>query len=158
MLSDIFVAPEFEFSTIDGKSDKKFFDFTGFVSEKNRLCSICGESLSGKTSFLYKIFNEAINKNFYPVLIDGDTVKKTRNFDECIQKALVEQYESLDFKAFNKKSEKILLIDNYSHSISDNFICWAKENFEYIYIAIDVNEKLLFLRTARFLLILILRH
>lgn len=149
LLSDIFVAPEFEFSTIDGKSDKKFFEFSEFVSEKNRFCFICGESLSGKTSFLYKIFNDSINKDFYPLLIDGDTVKKTRNFDECIQKALVEQYRGLDFKAFNKKSEKILLIDNYSHSISDNFIFWAKENFEYIYIAIDVNEKLLFFKDSK---------
>lgn len=150
LLSEIFVNPEFDFSTIDGKCEKKQFSIDNFISEKNKFSLISGESLSGKTSILYRIFEKATEKGFYPVFIDGNTVKKTRNFEEPIQKALTEQYEHISWKDFCHKNNKILLIDNYTHSISDNFILWGKENFDYIYIAIDTNELLLFFKDSKF--------
>ena len=61
----------------------------------------------------------------------------------------MEQYENFTFDTFMTKDNKILLIDNYSHSISDNIIAWGKENFDYIYIAIDTNELLLFFKDSK---------
>lgn len=149
-LSDIFVNPEFDFSTIDGRNEKKEFIVKEFISDKNRFCLISGEDLSGKTSFLYRLFNkETVDKGLHPVFIDGDNVKKTRNFAECIQKALAEQYENVYWNSFYKNIAKILLIDNYAHTISDNFIYWAKENFKYIYIAINSDELLLFFKDSK---------
>ena len=148
-LSDIFVNPSFDFSTIDGKSEKKEFTSEDFFTEKNKYSLISGESLSGKTSVLYRLYEESIKKDYYPVIVDGITIKKTRNFGETIQKSLMEQYENFTFDTFMTKDNKILLIDNYSHSISDNIITWGKENFDYIYIAIDTNELLLFFKDSK---------
>lgn len=148
-LSDIFVNPKFEFSTIDGKNDEKIFSFTEFVSDKNKYSLISGEYLSGKTSILYRIFTEAVQKNFFPVFVDGNTVKQSLNFDKCIQKSINEEYENIAWDVFCKKGNKIILIDNYTHRISDNFITYCKETFDYIYIAIDSNEQLLFFKDSR---------
>ena len=148
-LSDIFVNPSFDFSTIDGKNEKREFIIEEFLTEKNKYSLISGESLSGKTSVLYRLYEQSVKKDFYPILIDGNTIKKTRNFEEIIQKALREQYENFTLNIFWSKRNKILLIDNYSHSVSDNIINWGKEKFDYIYIAIDANELLIFFKDSK---------
>ena len=87
-LSDIFVNPSFDFSTIDGKNEKKEFIIEEFLTEKNKYSLISGESLSGKTTVLYRLYEQSLKKDFYPILIDGNTIKKTRNFEETIQESI----------------------------------------------------------------------
>ena len=147
LLSDIFVEPEINFAKIDGKSQKVRFSFEKIISSSDRYCLIIGEQNAGKTGLLSHIYIKAANENGYlPLYIDGSGIKKSRNFEEIMIKQIKDQYENFCWEDYQRCSNKILLVDDYIHTISDNFITWSKENFDFIYIAIDSDEQVLFFK------------
>ena len=141
-LSDIFVIPEIEYIQIDGKTKKRRFDFNKLVDDGKKLFVIHGNEKTGKTCLLYHIFMSLCsNENkFFPVLIDGASIHKKKNYEDEIQKALNIQYVNLSLQEFSRKQNRVLLVDNYTHSISDSFVNWAKSFFDYIFISFDTNE------------------
>lgn len=145
-LSDIFIEPEIDYTKIDGKSRKETFSFDSFVTHENKYSLILGEQLSGKTSLLNYIFMTANDNGFFPLYINGTDIKKSRNFDEIMINLLKEQYDSFAWNDYKNQENKMLLVDGYIHTISDNFITWSKNNFDFIYITIDISEQILFFK------------
>lgn len=60
-----------------------------------------------------------------------------------------DQYDNFHWNDYKNQKNKILLVDGYVHTISDNFITWGKNNFDFIYITIDINDQLLFFKDSK---------
>lgn len=148
-LSDIFINPEVDCTTIDGNQKKKTFSFDSFVTSENKYSLILGEQLSGKTGLLNYIYITAAENGFYPLYLDGSNIKKKINFDDIMTSSLKEQYDNFNLNDYKNQKNKILLVDGYIHTISDNFITWGKNNFDFIYITIDINDQFLFFKDSK---------
>ena len=92
------------------------------------------------------IFINAEGREFHPVYFDSSRIYKTINFDQILRQSLKEQYGFVTDEDFRFKKNKVLLVDSFSHSNSDSLIIWAKEHFDYIYVAIDNDEYMLYFK------------
>ncbi len=148
-LTDLFICPEVDFLKVDGKHSDVSFKVEDFLDASNAYCIIKGEELSGKSSILKYIYIELSTQNAYPVFIDASCIKKTRNFESILASNLREQYDNITPSDFSSKELKIALVDDFNHSISDNFVYWLKEHFDKIYISINSEEQMVFYKDSR---------
>ena len=56
----------------------------------------------------------------FPIILDGDLIKKSLNFEEFIKDTFSHQYNG-DYDIWIKQINRILIVDNYNHKISSNF-------------------------------------
>lgn len=76
-----------------------------------------GEEKVGRTSLLYRLFDEYYERGYVPLYIIGSNIKKTfsKDIDELIAKAVKEQYGDKSFVDFQQLtiSRKLLLLDDF---------------------------------------------
>ncbi len=139
-LSEIFVYPTFNYRWIDESEETNIEGKCDlFLDPLANLSIIKGPSLSWKSSIWKKIFIDSISWEYYPLFLDADLIYKNSDFNNVVKKEFLNQY-NWEYKDYNEKNDKILIIDNYSHKISKNFIKWSKENFKKIIIIIEDDE------------------
>ena len=98
-----------------------------FFNSQEKASIIIGSDFSGKTSLLRWLLTK-YSENNPIVLLDGGYIYKTKDFRECVQKAFEDEFTG-DFKKWYGNENKILLVDNYHHGISENFLGFARDNF-----------------------------
>jgi hypothetical protein len=142
-LSDVFVWPEFYVCRTNASEDNVDGSSDVFINPRQSYSLIKGIELSGKSSIARTCFVELYIKNFFPLLFDGDIIYKTRDFDSMLEQTFANQYHgSID--DYKKNNNKVILIDNYQHKISNNTIKWAKQSFDYIILFTDNEEYMLY--------------
>lgn len=124
-INDIFVYPNYKNlssskRTLDRESSEGILlknDFENII--------LVGEECSGKTTLLKKLFLDAINSGSVPVFIDGNSIKKARNFqDSKLDKIIKDQYVNLTLsKIMDVEKCKILFIDNFDYIQGDSKSC-----------------------------------
>jgi TIR domain len=141
-LEEIFVFPQL--TKVKDAFSKVNIDIDFFQSETNKRILITGPDYSGKSTLLYWLFSTQFT-DFYPVLVDGRFIFKTRNFAEFIKEIFNQEYIG-DFTTWMKQKNKIILIDNYDHEISANFIKYLCENFYKVIICMDHEEYMVYFK------------
>lgn len=142
-LSDIFIWPEFRLHSLSGADEAISCESERFISEKGEYSFIKGVELSGKTSLVRKIFIEASARGEYALILDGSTIFKKIDFDAIAIEAFKAQYNG-EFKEFLKFPKKILIVDDFHHKISHNFLTWARSRFQNILLVIEEEEHMLY--------------
>jgi hypothetical protein len=143
LLSEIFVWPSFFVYNVNTSEDEKDGDGVLFTNTARPFSLIKGSELSGRTSIARKCFINAAKDKNYPLFLDGDSIHKTLNFDALAKKAFQDQYDG-EYTEYKKLNNKILIVDDYNHSVNSNIILWAKQNFGFILILIEDEEYMLF--------------
>ena len=59
--------------------------------------------------------------DYSPIILDGDTIFKTLNFEEIVRKEFSEQYSG-NYEIWRPRHNKIALFDNFHHKISHNIL------------------------------------
>ena len=118
-LSDIFVYPDLELIQDIG-IDSELVDSQLLLKPREYdVIIVQGESQSGKSSLIHKLYIDYVSKGIFPLLINGKDVKSLNIFD-LTKKAYKEQYnyKTYDFEFYNQleKSRKIIFIDDLSSS------------------------------------------
>jgi hypothetical protein len=111
-------------------------EFFSDLSEKAII--VKGADFCGKTSLLRWLFIKYRELGYNPLLIDGNNIHQVRNFSECIRKAFDCEYIG-SYADWFKSTNKIVLIDNYHHNISNSIIEYLRDNF--ILQAISISEE-----------------
>ncbi len=131
--------------TIDKDAFKKenvYYDF--FLEKKKKSILIRGREFSGKTAMLKWLFIN-LSESYMPIFLDGNSIHKTLNFKDHLKKEFEKQMGG-DFDAWMKLDNKVALIDNYNHNISNKFIPYLDDNFPLIIFSMDDEEFMLYFR------------
>jgi hypothetical protein len=145
-LSDIFIWPEFRVYKTDASEENIAGNTDIFIDPKQPFSLIKGIELSGRSSIAKICFMELYMKNFSPLLFDGDIIYKTRDFDSMLKQEFISQYDgSID--DYKKNNNKVLLIDNYQHRLSNNILKWTRSLFDYIilFMAVYIMSKRIYI-------------
>jgi hypothetical protein len=141
-LDDIFVFPNL---TKDKDAfTREIIEQDYFLEDLNKSVVIKGREFSGKTALLRWLFLRLRNK-YAPILLDGNTIFKTLNFEDHIKKEFDKELTG-DFDAWINKDNKVAIIDNYHHQISSNILKYLDENFVMIIIGMDDEEYLVYFK------------
>lgn len=118
-LSDVFVYPDLEPIT-ENEENLKYINSENILDDlKSTNIIIEGESQSGKSSLINKLYSEYYASGYYPIKLEG---KKIKSIDTVglIKKAIKSQYFEgrLNFTKYNQldKERKIILIDDFDKS------------------------------------------
>jgi hypothetical protein len=111
--------------------------------QKNNKVIIKGRDFCGKTSLIRWLFIKYKELGYNPLLIDGNTIHQTKDFKETIRKAFDFEYSG-SFVDWFKTNNKIVLIDNYQHNISNGIVEYLSENTLFLAICITEEEYLVY--------------
>lgn len=118
-LSDIFVFPDLEIiQDIDIDNTELVGSQLLLMQQEYDVVIIQGESQSGRSSLLHKLYIDYVSKGVFPLLINGKDIKSSNIFEQT-KKAYKEQYtKDYDFEIYNQleKTRKIIFIDDLSFS------------------------------------------
>jgi hypothetical protein len=142
-LNEIFVFP---FLTMNkGAFEQKVIKEDFFLSKDEKRVVIRGHDFSGKTTLLKWIFLNYYKNDKYPIFVNGEGVLKTKDFEGHIRKVFEEEYDG-DFSEWYKKDDKVIIIDNYHHRISRNFIDFIRSTFRTVLLALSEEEYLVYFK------------
>ncbi len=141
-LDKIFVFPNL--SIDKGAFKKETIEYDFFLEKKKKSVLVKGREFSGKTALLKWLFMN-LGEKYSPVFLDGNNIHKTQNFADHFKKEFSEQRNG-DFDAWMQLGNKITIIDNYNHSISENIIPYLEDNFVMTIIAVDDEEYMLYFK------------
>ncbi len=145
VIDDIFIFPNISQSSMNIEEENEVDSIESFVNNENKNITIIGDDLSGKTTICKQIFRKSIKMGYNPILLDGEIIYKSKNFEEIIKKAFNYQFTG-DYRIWKEKRKKIVIIDNYHHKISSNIIEFLKSFFDRIFIVINIEEYLVYFR------------
>ncbi len=120
LLRDLFVFPDFrEFDlATNAASVETIFGhrIVGYITSKRKVL-VTGSDQSGKTSLSKVLFEELINKDFIPLIINGKelTEKTDGGVRDIIEKTYNAQYDSPSYAVFMQDSVKrrAIIVDDY---------------------------------------------
>lgn len=139
-LSDTFVAPNIKNSSNE-KNKEKIFKIEEILKDEDyKEVLFFSPFYSGKTSLLKYMYLLLLQEGIYPLYIQGKNIVKTKYFEEDIKKCFDEQYNG-DYNIWKKFNNIYFLIDDYSHSISNDFIAYLRENFENAKIIVTIEQE-----------------
>lgn len=146
-INDIFVFPYICKEKYDNFMEKEstIKDFPSFLSrvKKNPYIFIYGDDGSGKTSLSKYLTLMLFNENYFPVLCDGSSLLKVKDFSRFIKRQIKEMYSEKAVSKFNNEvdsTSKVLIIDDFSKCDSD-FLCEANKVFMSIIAISRLDDK-----------------
>lgn len=122
-LADTFVYPNICSSKDEQITIKEILE-----NEKYKEILFFSPFYSGKTTLLKYMYSLLLQQDIYPLYIQGKRIVKTKYFEEEIRKCFEEQYNG-DFDTWKNSQITYILIDDYHHSINDNFIDFLRNNY-----------------------------
>jgi hypothetical protein len=141
-LEEIFVFPNISLYQNAFEAEKVNEKF--FLDNNEKSILIKGREFSGKTALLKWLFSN-LREKFSTILLNGNAIHKTLNFDEYLKKEFVNEMDG-DFDAWMKLDNKVALIDNFNHRISNKLLEYLNENFVMTILAIDDEEYMLYFK------------
>ena len=142
-LDDIFVFPTIVH--LKERDDVRVTDFDKLWSIGNHLI-LRGEETSGKTTICKKVFLECLSKNTPVVMIPGQEIRSPRNHDALIEKKFNEQFHG-NYKRWEKQESKTLIIDDLDSNSRLEFIDFANEHFDRVFITTSEDNYLSYFRS-----------
>lgn len=146
-LSDIYIFPDM--LTINNKKHHDTFVNSKILLDPKKTAGgiiIEGEDKVGRTSLLFRLYDEYHNRGYIPIYISGDRIKQTssKEIDILLRKAIVEQYGNQSVSRFDKiqLEKKLLLLDDIedcqlkSIKIMADAICSLRKRFGHIIITV----------------------
>ncbi|WP_072237169.1 TIR domain-containing protein [Campylobacter coli] len=134
-LEDTFVQPN-----INSNEGKRYDTIQKIINnDKYREILFHGSSYSGKSAILKYIYIYLLQQNIFPLYIQGGSITKTKYFDDEIKKIFNEQYDG-NFTFWEKNDVKYILIDDYHHSISQDFYDYLQK-YKNIKLIITIEEE-----------------
>ena len=137
-LDDIFVFPN-----IIHEADNDNFQVANFDelwSTGNHIL-LRGNERIGKTTICKKLFLECVSKNIPVVMISGQEITSPKNHDAPIKKNFNEQFRG-NYNLWKKKKKKTLIIDDLDSRSQLQFLDFAKDLFDRIFITTSEDEYL----------------
>jgi hypothetical protein len=117
-LEDIYTWPDIR-NLDEDNSDVEYINAKKVLSEGYYL--ILGEEQHGKSALLKSTFMEMLKEGALPLYLDARDINKT-DIKKIFQKALISQYNSIDYETFINHPNKVVLIDNYGQiKINDRY-------------------------------------
>lgn len=141
-LEDIFVFPNLKHYKDAFKTESVNLDF--FVEKKKKSILIKGREFSGKTALLRWLFLK-LQADFYPILLDGNDIRKSTKLEKLIKRAFSDQISG-DFESWISQDNRVALIDNFSHNISYENIEYLSKNFVMTVAVVDDEEYMLYFK------------
>lgn len=120
-LSDIYVYPDL----LEAGSEKRsgnFLSSSALLDPSKTADGVLleGEEKVGRTTLLYRLYDEYHERGFAPLMINGAGIKQitTRDLEAIIHKAVTEQYGLSSVRNFEQLpiTRKILLLDDFDES------------------------------------------
>jgi len=145
ILNDIFVFPCIIEENNSKQYHEKNIDYKDLSEPAFKYMIIIGDELSGKTSLCRYLYKKFLEEENLAILLDGTTIHKTKDFDKCLSDKYYEQLTG-DYERWKVKENRIILIDDYSHSISPNMPVYLKENFTKVILFMNDDEFLLYFK------------
>lgn len=142
ILDDIFVFPFLSKEKDIGNGDAVENEY--FHEKKNKHIIIKGDETAGKTSLIRKLFIDLAQET-PAILLEGSSIRKTRNFEDLIRKEFEREFMG-DFDRWSQKDNRVVLIDNYDHKISNRLIEYLKANYSRIIMTVDDEEFLVYFK------------
>lgn len=141
-LEDIFVFPNLKHYKDAFKTESVDLDF--FLEKKKKSILIKGREFSGKTALLRWLFLK-LRADFYPILLDGNDIRKSTKLEKLIKRAFSDQISG-DFENWMSQDNRVALIDNFSHNISYENIEYLSKNFVMTVAVVDDEEYMLYFK------------
>jgi len=142
-LLDLFIWPEFKLYNVNASEINVEGSILLFSDQKSPFSLIKGEELSGKTSIARHLFFDSVEKSINILLLDGDLIYKTLNFDEVAEQEFYKQYNG-EYSEYKKLNNRLLVIDKYHHKISTKLVEWARNTFNFVLVIVDDEEYMLY--------------
>ncbi len=139
-LDDIFVFPNIK----DEYSERPISGFEYFWKKRKHIV-LKGDDRSGKTVICRKLFLNEVDKGTPTILISGSDVTSPIHHEQLIERKFQEQFSG-SYSYWRNKNTKLLIIDDFSHSTRLQFISFARECFERIFIVMSENEYLAYFK------------
>ena len=144
-LNDVFVLPNIVYSK--GRSDYRIVRFEGLWKTGDRII-LKGEERSGKTTICRKLFLECVSENAPVVMVSGQEIRSPKNHDRLIERKFGEQFHG-DYGQWKKLKDKTVIIDDLNFDSRLEFIDFAEENFNRIFISTAEDDYLSFFRDQK---------
>ena len=144
-LNDVFVLPNIVYSK--GSSDYRIVRFEGLWKTGNRII-LKGEERSGKTTLCRKLFLECVSEDAPVVMVSGQEIRSPKNHDRLIERKFGEQFHG-DYRQWKKLKDKTVIIDGLNFNSRLEFIDFAEENFNRIFISTAEDDYLSFFRDQK---------
>ena len=141
-LDDIFVSPNIVH--LREWDDIQVVDFNKLWRISNHLI-LQGEEISGKTTICRKIFLECLAENAPVVIIPGKEIRSPKNHDTLVEKKFNEQFHG-NYQRWKERENKTLIIDDLESHSRLEFLDFAKEHFDRIFITTSEDDYLLYFR------------
>jgi hypothetical protein len=141
-LEELFVFPSLAKYTNAFEKETVSLDY--FTEVKDKFVLIRGRETSGKTS-LARMLLLNLRELYSPILIDGNSIHKTLNFEDDIKKEFNRQMVG-DFATWVMLEKKVAIIDNYHHKISSKLLGYLAANFIMTVILMDDEEYMLYFK------------
>ena len=148
-LQDIFIFPHLVGREKDSEIlIRSFSDI--WVSAKYHI--LRGDDRSGKTTICRKMFLERIESKEPTLLLSGDEIRKYRKYrlHEIIQRKFEQEFHG-NYDIWKKKNGKMVIIDDFHIEFGGDFLDFAKEFFDYIFITISDDQFAAYYRSQSFL-------
>lgn len=117
-LSDIYIYPDLLEAGRD-KEPGNFISSSTLLDPTNTLNGVLleGEEKVGRTSLLYRLYDEYHERGYVPLYVSGSEIKKStlKDFDTLIKLAVSKQYGDSALSSFAQlhTEKKLLLLDNF---------------------------------------------
>ncbi len=142
-LDDIFVFPNI--AQLKEREDIRVSDFNKLWEIGGHLI-LQGEETSGKTTICRKIFLECLSRNVPVLIISGAEIKSPKNHDLLIEEKFNEQFHG-NYKRWKKQGNKTLIIDDLNSDSRLEFLDFAKEYFDRVFITTSEDDYLSYFRS-----------
>lgn len=139
---DVFMYPSLQSKLED---DTREIDFNEILesTNQNNITIISGDHDSGKSSIAKQLFQNYIDKNFYPIFFEGRMLKgsKQKDYERIYLKMIEVNYDNSHSVFYDQlsKQQKILIIDNWNTSSFNSrskgeFLDYCSNIFDKIFI------------------------
>ena len=145
-LQDIFIFPHLVRREDD--SEILIQNFSN-IWDSAKHCLLRGDDRSGKTVVCRKMFLERIESNEPTLLLSGDEIRKYGHRD-IIQRKFREEFNG-NYDAWKKKNGKMVIIDNFHIESGSEFLDFAKNFFDYIFVTVSDDQYAAYYRSQSFL-------
>lgn len=144
-LDDIFVFPNIIYLT--ERRNYRILRLEGLWKAGNRVI-LKGEERSGKTIICRKLFLECVSKNIPVVMLQGEEIRSPKNHDLLIENSFNRQFYG-DYIQWKKRKDKTIIIDNFNFDSRMEFVEFAEEHFDHIFISTSKDDYLSYFRDQK---------
>ena len=141
--ADISIDDIFVFPNIQSSHDQRSIDTLQEIWTRKNHVILHGDERVGKTVLCRKLVLEESRSHRPVLLLSGRDIATSLNHEPLIRRTFHDNFRG-SYDYWRTRKNKMLIIDDVSHTTSSPFITYAKEHFDRILITISTDEYLSF--------------